>query len=135
MADRTRTVRKRRAQIVVLVLGYLAVAHFAVGLYHTFRLVLFSDAHAAYFWFSLPYIGITGIFVASIVLGHVRRFRWSAVTLVVGLIVSAAACLYDVKNQRYQIHITGAPVVRGPVYVIWWWYYEPFWHGYEPGNV
>ncbi len=116
------TIRHRKARIVVLVLGYLALAHFAIGLYHTFRLVLFTDAHAAYFWFSLPYIGITGIFVVAVVLGHMRRFRWSAVTLLVGLIVSVAACVYDVKNQRYQIHVTDSPAVRGPIYFTWWWY-------------
>lgn len=114
--------RTRRAQTVVLVLGYLALAHFAIGLYHMFRMALITDAHATYLWFTFPYIGITGVFALSVVLGHIRRLRWSALTLVVGLIVSVAACVYDVKNQRYQIHISGSPDVRGPVYVIWWWY-------------
>ena len=129
------TIRNRRAQTVVLVLGYLALAHFAIGLYHAFRLVLFTDAHATYLWFSVPYIAITGIFVVSVVLGHIRRLRSSAITLLLGLFVSVAACVYDVRNQRYQFHVTGGPAVRGPVYVIWWWYYESFWHGYEPGNL
>jgi len=127
--------RERKVRTVVLALGYLALVHFAIGLYHVFRLILFSDARATYLWFSLPYIGITGIFVASILLGHIRRLRWSAITLFLGLFVSVAACVYDVRNQRYQFHITGGPAVRGPVYVIWWWYCEPFWHGYKPGNV
>ena len=127
----TLTPNSRKTQTIVLIISYLAIAHFAIGLYQTFRLVLFSDAHASYFWFSLPYVGITGIFVASVALGHLRRLRWSVVTLGLGLLVSVAVCAYDFKNHRHQIDGTG----HGPTYVIWWWYYEPFWHGYEPGNV
>ena len=129
------TIPKRRAQTLVLVMAYLAVAHYVVGLYFTLRLMLVSDSPAIHVWFSLPYIGITGIFVASVVLGHLRRLRWSAVALVLGVLVSVATCAYDLKNQRYQIHLTGSPAVRGPIYVIWWWYRESFWHGYEPGNI
>ncbi len=125
------TIRKRRAQTVVLVLGYMALAHFAIGLYHTFRLALIPDMCSTILWVSLPYIGITGIFVASVLLGHFHRLRWSTVTLVLGLFVSVAACVYDFQNHRYQI--TGGGI--GATYTIWWWYYEPFRHGYKPGNL
>ena len=125
------TTHKRCAQTFVLVMAYLAVAHFAIGLFITLRHLLASDAQAIYVRFSLPYIGITGIFVVSIILGHIRRFRWSAFTLALGLLVSTGICLYDFQNHRYQA--TGGGT--GAQYFIWWWYYEPFWHGYEPGNV
>jgi hypothetical protein len=116
---------------VVLVIACLGIAHFVVGLFLTLRLMFSSDSPGTYVWFSLPYIAITGIFVASVVCGHIRRFRWSAVTLVLGLFVSVAPCLYDLQNHRYQANGGGT----GAQYFIWWWYYEPFWHGYEPGNV
>jgi|GEM_PF-2930992 len=123
--------RPRNARIVVLVLGYLAVAHYCLGLYITTTYMLVSNSPAIYVRFALPYIGITAIFVTAIVLGHMRKLRWSAILLAAGLLVSVAACVYDFHNHRYQASGGGT----GHQYFIWWWYYEPFWHGYKPGNL
>lgn len=129
--DRMMSVHARRVQTAVLLVGYLGLAHFVIGLFLTLRLMFGSDSPVPYFWYSLPFIGITGVFVASIVLAHLRRLQGSAVTLIAGLLVSVAACVYDFQNNRYQVSGTG----HGATYTMWWWYYEPFWHGYEPGNV
>lgn len=125
------SVHPRRVQTAVLLVGYLGLAHFVIGLFLTLKLMFGSDSPVAYFWYSLPFVGIAAVFVAAIVLGHFRRLRWSAVTLIVGLLVSVAMCVYDFQNGRYQITGTG----HGAMYTMWWWYYEPFWQGYEPGDV
>lgn len=118
--------------IFALAFGYLAVAHFVIGLFFTLRLAkAVPDFRLHLVIFSLPYMAITGIFAGSVVFGHLGRVRWSALTFVFGLFVSVAACVYDFQNHRYQISGTG----HGPTYTMWWWYYEPFWHGYKPGNV
>lgn len=123
--------RKRNIHIVVLACSYLASVHFAFGIFLTLRLGYATDIPTTFIWFSLPYIAILGIFVTSIVLGHSRHYRGSIVALVLGLLVSVGACIYDFQNYRYQIGGGGI----GATYTIWWWYYEPFWHGYKPGNV
>ncbi|MFQ5807270.1 MAG: hypothetical protein ACE5I3_12545 [Phycisphaerae bacterium] len=131
MADRAMSPRERTGRTIVLVVAYLAVAHFSFGLYLTSRLMIGSDCPTSYVWFVLPYVGITGVFLLSIVLAHSNRLRWSALALVVGLLLSVSACVYDFANHRYQL--TGGGI--GPTYTMWWWYYEPFWYGYEPGNL
>jgi hypothetical protein len=125
------SIRRTRMQTLVLVLAYLGVAHFLVGLLLTLRVMFASGSTGIYFRFLLPYLAIIAIFAGSAVLGHVRRFRWSGLLLVLGIVASVGACVYDFQNHRYQA--TGSGI--GPQYFIWWWYYEPFWHGYKPGNV
>ena len=123
--------RKRVIQIAVLACSFLASVHFTYGIYLTLRLGFGIDLPAHFIWFSLPYIAILGIFITSIVLGLTNRYRGSIVALVLGLLVSVGACIYDFQNYRYQIGGSGT----GATYTIWWWYYEPYWHGYKPGNV
>jgi hypothetical protein len=123
--------RGTKLRTVLLVIAYLGAAHFLVGLFFTFRLMFASDAPEGYLWFSLPYVGITAVFVVAIVHGHIYRLRLSGVAVALGLLVSVAACMYDFRNHRYQISGTG----HGPTYTIWWWYYEPFWQDYEPGKL
>ncbi len=118
--------------IFTLAFGYLAVAHFVIGLFFTLRLAnAVPDFALQLVIFSLPYMGITLVFVASVVLNHLGRFGWGVLTFVFGLLVSVAVCAYDFQNARYQMSGSG----HGPDYTIWWWYYEPYWHGYKPGNI
>lgn len=118
--------------LFALVFGHLAVIHFAIGLFWTLRYAIaVPDLWLQLLIFSLPYVAIAGIFVASVVFGYLGRERRSILTFLFGLGVSVAACVYDFKNHRYQISGTG----HGPGYIIWWWYYEPYWHGYKPGNI
>ena len=120
--------RKQLTRILVLAASYVAVEYFAIGLYWSFRLVLSGGIGVTYV---LPYVGIAAIFVVAIVLGHTRRVRLSAAALAVGLVVSIAACAYDLRNGRCQVQGGGV----GQTYTIWWWYYEPYWHDYTPGSV
>ncbi|MFH1417828.1 MAG: hypothetical protein ABII12_06025 [Planctomycetota bacterium] len=122
---------KQISRIIVLVFSCLMLAHFAIGIYLTSRLMFASDRPGAYAWFLLPYVGILGVFLLSGVLAYARRTRSSIAALLLGLSLSTAACVYDFTHARYQIGGGGT----GATYTIWWWYYEPFWHGYEPGNL
>ena len=125
------TGRRRGAQLFVLVTGYVAAGHFAIGHYFALRLIL-ADGHlGTYLWFSFPYVGITTVFVASILLAHKRRLGWSSLLLIMGLLISLGMCAYDFTNARWQFVIEG----HGRTYIYWWWYYEPSWYGYEPANV
>lgn len=129
--DRMMSVQARRVQTTVIVAGYLGLAHFVIGLLLTLRVMVGSDAPVGYLFYSLPFIGITVAFLSTVILGHFRQLRWSALTLFVGLLASVAVFVYDFQNHRYQISGTG----HGPTYTMWWWYYEPYWQGYEPGNL
>ena len=90
--------RVRRA--VVLVLGYLMIAHFLLGIFFTAWLMIGVRAYAKGFWFLFPYVGILTVFVLSVLLAHARRLRWAAVSLVLGLGLSVGACVYDFANAR-----------------------------------
>lgn len=128
---RATSARKQIAEVIVLVLSFLAVAHFVIGLFFTLRLAFSLDSPAVMVWFSLPYVGIAAIFITSLFLVLAKRLRWSAIMLVLGLLVSVGAFVYDFQNGRYQFIGTG----HGPTFTIWWCYYEPFWYGYQPGNI
>ena len=81
--------------------------------------------------FLAPYLGICLFFVACGLLVLAKRIRSAGVALLIGLALSVAMCAYDFRHHRYQSRYPG----RGHVYYIWWWYSDPFWHGYKPGNV
>ena len=107
------------------------IAHFLLGIVLTAWLMVSMGAYAHCLWFLLPYIGILTVFLVSVLLAHNRRVGWAAVSLVLGLSLSVGACAYDLANARWQMNGGGT----GAKYTIWWWYYEPLWYGYEPGNV
>lgn len=118
-------------RIVALALGYLMIAHFLFGIFLTARLMIGVGAYAAYLWFMLPYVGILSVFLLGVLLAHLHRLRWAAVSLLLGLGLSVGVGVYDLANVRCQIQGGGV----GATYTIWWWYYEPFWYGYEPGTI
>lgn len=130
-SDGITTVRTRNAQLLVLAMAYLAVANFAPGHFLAVRMILASDSPGACLWFSLPYVGFTALFVASIFLAHRRHLGWSTFLLMAGLLISLGMCAYDFTNARWQFVIEG----HGRTYIYWWWYYEPSWYGYEPVNL
>lgn len=114
--------------------GYLAVAHYARGVWFTLWVAWISnDAERDYYLrFLTPYLGITAIFVAGIVLGHQRRTKAALTAMLLGLAVSVAMCAYDLSHWERAQQMGGG---TGRTYFMWWWYYEPFWYGYKPGNV
>jgi len=81
--------------------------------------------------FLLPYLCITALFAGAVAMGHCRRIWPASILLLLGFVVPAALCTYDLSQDRYQFMVPG----EGKHYTIWWWYYDPFWHGYRPGNV
>jgi uncharacterized membrane protein YczE len=118
-------------QFALLGVGYLLLAYFSFGIYLTCRLMRGSGAELLYLTFLAPYLGIFALSILGTVLAHLGRLRWGAVVLGLAVMVAVAACAYDLMHHRCQI--TGGGV--GETYTIWWWYYEPFWYGYKPGNV
>lgn len=125
------SVWRQRLRAVALCVGYLGVAHFVFGIWLTVRFMAGSAPASYWLVFISPYVGITVIYATSVVYGHRKKLRQSVVALVLALLVSASACAYDMKNHRYQLGGTG----RGHIYTIWWWYYEPYWKDYTPGNL
>ncbi|MEW6253389.1 MAG: hypothetical protein AB1716_22330 [Planctomycetota bacterium] len=78
-----------------------------------------------------PYAAIMLLVAVAFALGFTRWWGRGAVLLAVGLVSSAGLCAYDMLNHRWQMNGGGT----GATYTLWWWYYEPFWYGYRPGNV
>ena len=68
---------RKTTRILVLLGGYVGLAHYAFGLFIVTWAATVSDSPEIYIRFALPYVGITGIFVVSIFLGHFRRLRAS----------------------------------------------------------
>jgi hypothetical protein len=120
----------RTAQTIIILLDLALLGHFALGFYLTVRLYVALGEWLALGWFIPPYVGLTAIFVLSGFLA-VHHLRWAATTLILGVLLSACMCAYDLVNCRCRILGGGV----GHVYTMWWWYYEPFWYGYTPGNV
>lgn len=119
-------------RIFELALGYLGVAHFTFGLYLTvLEARIVPEYWLYYIIFCLPYLGITLVFLAAVVLAHNRRLRLASLLLTLGLVLSVCMCAYDFSHHRY--HLSGGGT--GATYTIWWWYYEPYWYGYKPGNI
>ena len=120
-------------QLLLILVSALGLAHFLPGFYCMWLLMTSKCApRLHYLVFTLPYVGLWLLFATSLVLAVRRRVRWSALVLAVALAISLGLCAYDLTHyHRAQIGGTG----QGPVYVLWWWYYEPYWAGYKPGNV
>jgi hypothetical protein len=117
-------------RVGLLAIGYLSLAYFAFGIYLTCKVLAGIGA-----WRSLaflaPYLGIVALFATATCLAHTGRLTWGAILLALALLGSIGACAFDLANHRCQI--TGGGT--GETYTIWWWYYEPLWYGYKPGNV
>ncbi len=109
----------------------LLLAHHIVGVYFTLRLELAVGVPLLAVGSLAPYTGILLLVAVAVTLGFMRRWRWGAALFVTGVLLSAALCAYDLTQARWQINGTG----HGATYTLWWWYYEPFWYGYRPGNV
>jgi len=121
-------------QLLLITVSALCLAHFLPGFYCMGLLMTSKLGRGGlyYFLFTLPYVGLWLLFATSLVLAVRRRVRWSALVLAVALVISIALCAYDLTHyHRAQLDGSG----HGPLYVFWWWYSEPFWCGYKPGNV
>lgn len=118
-------------RLLLLMLAYLGIAHYVVGFGLTLFLAYAVSMWTYFFVFLLPYAGLMGFFVAAEVLAQKRRLGPSVMIFSLGVVLSMGMFAYDFTHVRYQISGGGS----GPTYTIWWWYYEPYWYGYRPGNV
>jgi len=132
MATRTEP-RSRLGQAVLATLALLGVGHFVLGFLLMIPLIWSLPGYrVSQTIFSLPYAGLTVLFIASFVTALRDRLRLATYLLAAAFLLSTALCAYDLTHGE-RAQILGGGV--GHTYLFWWWYYEPYWYGYKPGNV
>ena len=114
-----------------LVAAALLLAHHAFGIFLTVRLELAVGVPLLTVGSLAPYTGFALLVAVALALGLTRRWRWGAALFVLAFLLSAGLFAYDFTHARWQMNGFG----QGAVYTLWWWYYEPFWYNYRPGNI
>lgn len=125
------SIHRKRLRFSLLFVAYSMIAHFGYGFFLMSGLMIGNDFFWAYLRFLIPYCCITAIFVLGAVFTHTNHLAISVSMVALAILLSISLCIYDFTNYRCQVDGTG----HGPIYHMWWWYYEPYWHGYRPGNV
>ena len=122
---------------ICVILASAGIAHFAIGIAFTLRVAyaysVANDMIPVAYWirFFPPYLAILLLFVVGVLYGTRGRFAKSLTLSAVALVSAVILCMYDFANDRCDFGGGGI----GRVFPMWWWYYEPFFHGYKPGNA
>lgn len=105
-------------RILLCMAGFLGAMHFVIGL--AFRLNDWKDPELQHhIWFSMPYSLLMLLFMGGFGLAWDNKVRASIVLIILGLVLSAGLCSYDVHYERAQMRV--GP--RGePFYMFWWWW-------------
>jgi hypothetical protein len=125
------SLKSRAIRGTALLVGYLGLAHFAIGIPYTLWFLLQATSWSYSFRFITPYIIIASLFGMAVTFGQIRRAKIALTMALLGLAATVTMCAFDLSHGRCQGNGAGI----GAQYTIWWWYYEPYWQGYEAGNT
>lgn len=110
-------------QVLLLLAALAGIVSFGVGWVDMGQCIIHWECQRLQLvMLSLPYAGLTLLFVAALLLGGQRYLRASLVVLVLAFLGSAALFAYDIINQRGQLRVGPD---GDPFYFFWWWWTKP----------